>query len=288
MSERPTLSQVYDRSPMNSAQLYSIYITGLEKNETGNKIILDKFLCGVYCISTTEDITGENTMRAAGYSRVSTTEQVNGSSLDSQKKQIEAYCTMKGIELVTIFVDEGVSGSKPIAGRPEGSKLNTMIESGEIQAVIIMKLDRGFRNVVDCLQSVDAWEAKGIALHIVDMGGASVDSTSAIGRFMLTVLSAAAEMERGVINDRCRAGKAACKAKGQVIGQVPFGWMIGDDGKTLVPNPQETRVITICHELRRRGLTIRQIMAELIAQGIKGRGEKWNTNQVHKILKLAA
>lgn len=228
-------------------------------------------------------------MRAVGYCRVSSTEQViNGTSLETQRKQIEAYCAMKGITLVSLFSDEGVSGSKPIADRPEGAKLAAMTEKGDIHAVIIVKLDRGFRNVVDCLQSVDAWERRGISLHIVDLGGNSIDTTSPAGRFMLTVLSAAGEMERGMINDRCNAGRRARKAEGKRIGEVPFGYMVAEDGKTLIHNDTEQRIIHRCNQMRAQGLTIRQILAELTERGIKGRGDHWSTSQIHRILKSAA
>lgn len=228
-------------------------------------------------------------MKAAGYTRVSSTEQVNGTSLDTQKAKIQAYCMMKGIDLVTVFADEGVSGSKLIASRPEGSKLTSMIEKGEVQAIVIVKLDRGFRNVVDCLQSVDAWETRGIALHIIDLGGNSIDTTSAAGRFMLTVLSAAAEMERQMINDRCNAGRRARRAEGKRIGEVPFGFEAQADG-TLIKNADEQEIISTCQELRSQGMTIRQIVSELTVRGIRNRGtgSTWSTSQVHRILKLAA
>ena len=229
-------------------------------------------------------------MRAYGYARVSTTEQAdNGTSLDTQRKQIDAYCTLKGIELTSIFSDEGVSGNKPIASRPEGAKLTDLVNAGEVDAIIIVKLDRGFRNVVDCLQSIDKWEREGIGLHIIDLGGTSVDTATATGRFMLTVLSAAAEMERGMIRDRCNAGRKARKAEGRRIGEIPFGYQVGADG-ILTENTNEQEIIALCQQLRSDGMTIRQIVAELQTRGImnRGNGATWSTSQVHRILKLAA
>src|SRR5208283_5450524 len=70
-------------------------------------------------------------MKATGYCRVSSQEQVDGTSLKSQEDQIRAYCAMKGIDLAGVLVDAGVSGGKPLAERPEGSKLTSMVESGE-------------------------------------------------------------------------------------------------------------------------------------------------------------
>ena len=65
-------------------------------------------------------------------------------------------------------------------------------------AVVVLKLDRAFRNAVDCLATVEKWDKSRIALHIVDLAGNSIDSTTAAGKFMLTVLAGTAEMERNL------------------------------------------------------------------------------------------
>lgn len=228
-------------------------------------------------------------MRGAGYMRVSSQDQVDGTSLESQKAQIEAYAAMKGIELVAVWQDAGISGGVPIAERPEGAQLAAMIEMGEVEAVIIVKLDRAFRNTVDCLQSVELWEKASIALHIIDLGGNSVDTTSPAGRFMLTVLAAASEMEKGMIRDRCNAGRKIRKAQGCRIGGTPFGYAVADDGKTLVPDVQEQEIIALCLELQSQGLSTRRIAAELNDRGIlTKKGKAWTHVQVFKTLKRAA
>jgi site-specific DNA recombinase len=228
-------------------------------------------------------------MRAAGYVRVSTTEQTEGTSLQAQENQVKAYCALKGIELVDLFVDAGVSGGKPIAERPEGSRLVELVISGEVQCVVVVKLDRAFRNTVDCLQTVTEWERAGVALHIIDLGGNSIDTTSPAGRFMLTVLSAAAEMERGMIRDRCNSGRASRKAQGYRVGEVPFGFSLADDGRTLVENPDEQRVLSVIHDLRSKGLSLRAIADELNRQGYKAKkGGAWKYGQVQSVLRRAA
>jgi site-specific DNA recombinase len=228
-------------------------------------------------------------MKAAAYCRVSSLEQIEGTSLQSQEEQIRAYLTMKNIELAGLFIDAGVSGGKPIAGRPEGSKLVEMVDSGEVQCVAIVKLDRAFRNVVDCLQTVDAWERAGVALHIVDLGGNSIDTTSPAGRFMLTVLSAAGEMERGMIRDRCNSGRASRKAQGFRIGEVPFGFQLGPDGKSLVISGEEQEVIGIVEKLAGQGYSASAIADDLNRRGLPTKkGGTWSHKQIIRILKRAA
>ena len=227
--------------------------------------------------------------RVSGYIRVSSMTQTDGSSLDVQKAQIEAYCALKGFELVNVYCDAAVSGGKPISGRPEGSKLMASIENGEIQAMIICKLDRGFRNTIDCLQTVDALDKLNVALHIVDMGGSSVDSQSPMGRFMLTVLAAAAELERGQIRQRCESGRNQHKAENKRVGEIPFGYELDSDGETLVEVPREQEALQIMRTLKAQGQTVRQIAHELNSRGFTTKkGKEWTAGTTWNILKVAA
>ena len=186
---------------------------------------------------------------AGGYIRVSSVSQVEGTSLDVQKTQIQAYCTLRNLELVDVYCDPAVSGGRPIEDRPEGSRLMAAVRAGEIQSIVITKLDRGFRNTIDCLSTVDVLDKIGVSLHIIDLGGSSVDSQSPAGRFMLTVLAAAAEMERGQIKVRCASGRERHRAEGKTIGGLPFGYQLGADGKTLIPDLNEQRLISKAKEL---------------------------------------
>jgi len=193
---------------------------------------------------------------------------------------------LKGMDLVATFVDSAVSGFKRIALRPEGAKLVSMVQSGEVQVVIIVKLDRAFRNTIDCLETVDRWEKLGTALHITDMGGNAVDTTSPAGRFMLTVLAASCEMERGQIRVRCNAGRRARKAEGKRIGEIPYGWNLAADGKTLVENPAEQIELALIYSMHDAGQSNRAIAAELNRRGIRAKkGGLWTHGQVQSVLK---
>jgi site-specific DNA recombinase len=228
-------------------------------------------------------------MRAIGYTRVSSTEQVDGSSLKSQEEQIRAYCVLKGIELAGILVDGGIGGGIPLANRPAGAELVRNLETGAANVVILTKLDRGFRDTVDCLQTVQVWEKCGVSLHIIDMGGNSVDSTSAAGRFMLTVLVAAAEMEKNRIRERCSEGRKARRAEGKRLGTIPFGWGLDADGKTLIENSHEQEAIRLTKSLHADGHSYRAIAQELTRRGIQGKhGGTWSHKQIASILKRAA
>ena len=154
-------------------------------------------------------------MQAIGYVRCSTHEQADsGLGLDAQNQRIRAYCTLKDLQLVDIIQDAGVSGGKPLASREGGQRLLDLIRRKRAEAVVMLKLDRMFRNAGDCLTTVERWEKSGVSLHIADLGRNAIDTTSAAGRFMLVVLAGAAEMERNLTRERTRSAMAVKRANG--------------------------------------------------------------------------
>lgn len=110
---------------------------------------------------------------------------------------------------------------------------------GEIaDPTCIIEIDAG-----DCLATVERWEKSGVSLHVADLGGNAIDTTSAAGRFMLVVLAGAAEMERNLTRERTRSARAVKRANGQRIGAIPYGFDVAQDRITLVPNEAEQAVI---------------------------------------------
>ena len=227
-------------------------------------------------------------MKAIGYTRCSTQEQADsGLGLTAQTERIRAYCGMKGLALLDTITDMGVSGGKPLADRDGGRELLTIIRKRQADAVVMLKLDRMFRNAGDCLTTVERWEKSGIALHIVDLGGNAIDTTSAAGRFMLVVLAGAAEMERNLIRERTRAAMGVKRANGQRVGTLPYGYTLAADGVTLIPNGDEQETIGAIRTMRTEGLSFARIAETLTAQGITTKSGKgtWNQATIRGILK---
>ena len=227
-----------------------------------------------------------STAQAVGYVRVSKEEQSEGMSLGVQEERIRAYCTLKGFELVRIYRDEGVSASIPLSEREDGKAMLALLTSGEAGHVVGMKLDRMFRDVIDCLENVDAWQDCGVSLHLLDMGGSAVDTTSAAGRFMLTVLAAAAEMERNRIRERTRDVLAAKKAKGERLGRTPHGFTTPEPGADMVPNVQELIAVRLILRGRRgrSPQSFRRIAAELNDAGHRTQtGRPWHPSGVREV-----
>ncbi len=227
-------------------------------------------------------------MKAIGYIRCSTHEQADsGLGLDAQAKCIRASLTLKGLDLTEIITDAGVSGGKPLAKREGGQRLLATLKQRKASAVVMMKLDRGFRDARDCLNTVEKWDRAGVALHVIDLGGNAIDTTSAAGRFMLTVLAGAAEMERNLTRERTRSAMAVKRANGQRIGAVPYGNDLADDGVTLVPNESEQAVIRDIRAMRAHGMKLQQIADALTRRGVPtktGKSNKWTHQAVARIL----
>ena len=230
-------------------------------------------------------------MKAVAYMRVSTHEQAeSGLGLESQDSRIRAYCTMRNLDLIEAITDAGVSGGKPLASRDGGKRLLTVIRQHKADAVVMLKLDRMFRNAGDCLTTVETWEKAGVALHVVDLGGNAIDTTSAAGRFMLVVLAGAAEMERNLVSERTRSAMAVKKSNGQLIGSVPFGFDLASDGRTLIENDTEQAIIQDIRNMRVSGKKLQQIADTLTERGIPtktGNRNGWGHQAIARILRRA-
>lgn len=212
------------------------------------------------------------TNRVAVYVRVSTEEQARGGvSLEAQEATARAYLAMRGLDLAELVVDAGVSAGAPLATRPGGARVLELVRSGAVAGVVACKLDRLFRDCGDCLAVTAAWDKADVALHLVDMGGQTVDTSTAMGRFFLTVMAGAAELERGMVRERTAAAMAHVKAQGRRVGGVPYGRRLAADGRTLEVDEGEAAVVAAVRELLASGLSLRKVSAELERRGFLSR-----------------
>jgi putative DNA-invertase from lambdoid prophage Rac len=203
-------------------------------------------------------------MAIYGYARVSTARQASeGESLEVQKRQIEGYAHMHGLAIDGVVVEEGVSGSVPVAERPAAGPLFTKLTKGDV--VIAPKLDRLFRSALDALRVVEELKARKVALHLLDLGGDI--SGNGLSKLFLTIAAAFAEAERDRIRERIGQVKADQKARGRYLGgKIPFGFRRGDNGG-LVPHDGEQEAIHEMAALRAEGRALRAIAAAMAAKG---------------------
>jgi putative DNA-invertase from lambdoid prophage Rac len=199
-------------------------------------------------------------MRVFGYCRVSTAEQANGGlSLDQQKQQITGYAMIKGWQVAEFFIEPGVSGSVPLADRPEGQRLLAALQPGDV--VVAAKLDRAFRSAADALETLEELKKDKIGLHLIDLGGDVCGN--GISKLVFTILSAVAENER--IRERVRDAKRH-RAEQRLYngGKRQFGWDVVDG--RLVPNATEQAALARAKALREERQSLRKIADTLASE----------------------
>jgi DNA invertase Pin-like site-specific DNA recombinase len=202
-------------------------------------------------------------MATYGYIRVSTAEQAadDRSSLEAQRRKIEAVAQLADRNLDHIFEEPGVSGGKPLADRPAGAELMTLLQRGD--ALIVAKLDRAFRNAADALVLAEQWKKQGVDLIIADMGSEPVTQNGS-SKMFFGMLALVAEFERERIKERTAEGRLGKKSKGGHIGgTAPFGYRVEGRGReaTLVPIPEQQAALATMRELRAQGQSFRAIAA---------------------------
>ena len=148
--------------------------------------------------------------RVFAYCRVSTTDQ----NTSNQVQDIRAA----GYEVDKCrVVEESISGSVAVKDRPSFQKLRERIEEGDV--LIVTKLDRLGRNMLDVCATVKLLDAMGVRVVCLQLGGADLTSPSA--RMTMQILSSVAEFERSLLIERTQSGLARAKAEGKTLGRKP-------------------------------------------------------------------
>ena len=175
-----------------------------------------------------------------GYCRVSTEEQAReGVSLAVQRERVTAYAQAKGLELVEVISDEGLSGKD--LRRPGLRDLLERCDRGEVGHVIVWKLDRLTRRTRHLLSLVeDVFLAKQIELHSVSE---SLDTSTPHGRFVLTLFGGLAQMERELIAERTRSALAFKRQQGQPTSHPPLGFRPNGRRERMIPVPEELEAV---------------------------------------------
>jgi DNA invertase Pin-like site-specific DNA recombinase len=204
------------------------------------------------------------------YARVSTQMQVDdGVSLDAQEKQLKYAAESQGYE-VEMLREEGRSG-KNITGRPVLTAALESLDKGEAEALFVTRLDRLARSTRDFLSIVDRSHKYGWRLALLDLG---LDTATYQGRFVVTIMSAMAEMERGMISlrqkDVHQDRRDNKKVWGVDLGPLP-----------LVEKSISERIFSE----RNLGLSYKAIAEKLNSEGIKTvlGGVKWYPSTVRHI-----
>jgi len=226
----------------------------------------------------------EGTRKAVGYLRVSTAGQAaDGVSIEAQRARIEAAAAAAGLQLTAIHADEGLSGKR--ADNRPGLVSALDAACREKAVLVVYSLSRMSRSVTDTLAIVERLDKAGAGFVSLTE---SIDTTTAAGRMMTTMLAAFAAFERELTAERTTTALHHKRALGERTGGIPFGW--ADDGGRLIEIPAEQAVLKRITACREAGLSYREIAAELTAAGIRTKkgNTTWTHTAVASIVKRAA
>ncbi len=175
----------------------------------------------------------------------------DGISLDAQERQLKAAAESAGYDTTVLLREEGRSG-KSIQGRPVLRTALDRLDAGEAQALFVTRLDRLARSTRDFLSIVDRSQKHEWRLALLDLG---LDTATHQGRFVVTIMAAMAEMERGMISARQRDVHQDRRDSGKV-------W-----GVDLGPKPAvEESVRQLIMTQRTKGISFNKIAGALNAQ----------------------
>jgi DNA invertase Pin-like site-specific DNA recombinase len=149
-------------------------------------------------------------MRIAIYARVSTKDQ----SCDLQLRDLRAYCAAKGVERIHEYVDVGQSGAKD--SRPELNKLMDNARKRQFDSIVVWRFDRFARSTKHLLTALEEFRSLGIQFISYQE---NIDTSSALGHALFTIVSAVAQLERDLIRERVTAGIRNAKASGKKLGR---------------------------------------------------------------------
>ena len=205
--------------------------------------------------------------RVLGYVRVSTDEQANsGAGLAAQREAITRACRERGYKLAAIVEDAGFSAKTMT--RPGITVALAQLDSGEADALMVAKLDRLSRSLLDFAKLMDHARRRDWAVIALDLG---VDTATPAGAMMANVLATFAQFERDLTSERTKAALAQKKAQGVRIGR---------------PSKQDPAVVARIVRERQAGATLMAIAEGLNRDGepTVGGGKRWYDSTVRRVL----
>ena len=209
--------------------------------------------------------------RCAIYTRKSTDEGLEQAfnSLDAQREACAAFILSQKHEgwtvLPTLYDDGGYSGGT--MERPALQRLLADIEAGQIDVIVVYKVDRLTRALSDFAKLVEVFDRRGVSFVSITQ---QFNTTTSMGRLTLNILLSFAQFERELIGERVRDKIAASKKKGMWMGgTVPLGYDVKD--RKLIVNEAEARTVVDIYQRYLKLRSVRALGEELAAAGIRSK-----------------
>lgn len=227
-----------------------------------------------------------NKAKAALYCRVSSEEQKQGKTINSQIKELEDFAKANSYEIAERYIDEGWSGA--VLERPALDRLRDKATKGIFGAVLVNDVDRLSREMLHLGIIKRDLERKGIKLVFRSLP----NTGDPLSNFMINVLGSFAEFERQMIADRIRRGKRyKVEVRNLILGNIPpYGYdyvpkIKGSEGFYKI-NKKEAKIVRLMYDwVAKEGLSQRAVVRKLMVQGIPSRnGAIWSKSSTQKVL----
>jgi site-specific DNA recombinase len=222
-------------------------------------------------------------LRCAIYTRKSTEDGLNQpfNTLEAQREAAEAYILSQrhvGWTVVDEHYDDGgYTGGN--LDRPALQKLLADMEAGLVDCVVIYKVDRLSRSLLDFARLMDVFERRGVNLVSVTQ---PLNTTVSMGRLTLNILLSFAQFEREIISERTRDKMAAARKKGKWMGGVPvLGYDVAPGGGRLVVNTQEAECVRAIFALYLEHRSVDQVLTAVQAQSCRNKHWTAETGTQH-------
>src|SRR4051794_36034809 len=210
-------------------------------------------------------------LRCAVYTRKSSEEglEMEFNSLDAQREACEAYVASHRAEgwllVPDRYDDRGFSGGT--LERPALKRLRADIEAGKVDVVVVYKIDRLSRSLMDFSRLVEVFDQHKVTFVSVTQ---SFNTTTSMGRLTLNVLLSFAQFEREVIGERIRDKFAASRKKGMWMGGwAPLGYEVRD--RKLVANEVDAKVVRSIFQRFLKVGSATTLARELIAENVRNK-----------------
>ena len=202
-------------------------------------------------------------MRMIGYVRVSTNDQ--SLSIEAQTKRLEIEAQMQGWRM-QVLVDEGHSGAKSPLQRPALRRALELVESGVAEGIVVTKLDRIARSLIDLMSLLEQSKSAGWNLVALDLG---INTGTPEGRLVAGIMGSIAEWERARISERITEALAAARERGTHLG---------------APQRYTQETIATARQLRAQGSNYASIARALEREGVVAKsGARLSSTQVRRM-----
>ena len=220
--------------------------------------------------------------KAALYVRVSTRYQVDKYSLPFQRKKLKEYCKFLEIDKYVIFEDDGYSAKN--TDRPHFQEMMSRIRTGEFSHVIVWKVDRVSRNLLDFAAMYQ--ELKDHKVTFISMNE-QFDTSTAIGEAMLKIILIFAELERNMTSERVTGIMLDRAEQGLWNGaRMPVGYRWNEQTKFPEPDPEEVKIVQLIFDRYEEWRSSIKIARFLNNKNFKSkRGGEWTSRLIYDIIR---